>query len=88
LPKNNTAANGSASTIQDAVVAYCTARGLPVTAGDVTVSQSETVSVGARQMGVSTITVSIDVDMITPGGTALAGGPVTVVGEAVFRNLY
>ncbi|HSR67196.1 MAG TPA: TadE/TadG family type IV pilus assembly protein [Acidobacteriota bacterium] len=91
LPKNNIDSSNpdaSPTTIQDAVVDYCTDRGLAVTAGDVSVDQEQFVTVGARQMGVSVVTVSYSVDLITPGGTTLAGGPVTVTGVGVFRNLY
>lgn len=88
LPKNNIDANGSEATIIAEVVDYCNDRGIPVVAGNVSVDQEQTVAVGARTMTVSVVTIQYSQDMITPGGTALAGGPVNMTGVGVFRNLY
>lgn len=93
LPKNwIDIRNPSASlaTLQQYLVDYCAAEGIPVNVTDVTIDQQYPIVVPGlpTAMG-SRVTVSYDRALLIPGGTLLtANGTVTLGGEAVFRNLF
>lgn len=79
---------GAESRIKNRVVNYCAGEGLDITPGDVTVDQNQSILVGGVSVGATRITVAFQYSFITPGASNLAGGPVSMTGEAVFRNLF
>lgn len=79
---------GAESRIKTRVVNYCAGEGLTISPADVTVDQKYSIAVGSGTATASRVTVTTQHSFITPGATGLTNGPVTLLGEAVFRNLY
>lgn len=91
LPKNNIDPTNPAATetaIKNHIIDYCNGKGLTVAPGDITITQEYLIPVGSRTAVASDIVVMYNHSFITPGAASLSGGPVTLRGEAIFRNLF
>ena len=91
LPKNNISPNNptaSEAQIKQKVIDYCSWENIALAAGDITIDQNETITVGGTTIGASRVTLTTTRAFLTPGATLIFNGPVTLTAIGIFRNLY
>ena len=74
--------------IQNRVISYLAQEGITITAGDITISQSQVITINGVNSTASEITISYDRTLLLNGAPLLPGGDVTLSGRATFMNLF
>ena len=90
LQGNRIALAGDATeqAIKTRVQRYLAQERITIALSDVTVNQNYTYPVNASPVTASKVTVSYPRSMLIPAGWLWPFGPLTLTGQAVFRNLY
>jgi Flp pilus assembly protein TadG len=84
--QNSDEPNDVLAAIQARVVNYLAQEQITIAAADVTVNQNATINLGGVNASASQITVVYTRSLLIGNGWPF--GPVTLAGEAIFRNLY
>ncbi len=74
--------------IKQVVIAYCSQEHITVQASDITVTQTFPINVGGAVLYGSEVTISYPRQFVIGGVGLLPSGQMTLVGRAVFKNLY
>ncbi len=78
----------SIANVKQVVIDYCSQENLTVQAANITVNQNYPMNVAGKVLTGSEVTVSYPRQFVIGGIGLLPSGQMTLVGRAVFKNLY